>query len=331
MPTPKKVLDIPSIPSSIKPPSALIQEDPSDLMAPQMSPLSHVTELEIHGDDRSSSLSDIEDRHIVEAVENSITNNSTISDADDTEAETERLEESPQKLRKHENVVFTATQKPSHGIPATDNGGYSEKNGNEFNAPASGSMPDLVHSDPDDDPMDQTSDISSLEDTAEEASRAVSPLNVSGRKRKRPSPETLAKNDSAIVKSLKQAAEHLASNMIQDNDRPEAPELASSVKEEAVGDHIYDEEEDEVSAGSGYDATALLQPTLCSNQNSQRIEKGINERDSRAVNSRTVSPGIEDIDADGDAADSGGEDEDMDDVVHGMGIDATARNDEEGM
>ncbi|MCJ1378402.1 hypothetical protein MMC17_001500 [Xylographa soralifera] len=325
MAVPTISFDISSMPSSVELPSTLVQEHSSDPVAPQMSPLSHVTEVEIQRDDRSSSLSDIEERPVAEPLENSLVIASTISESDDTEAETERLEESPQKLRKHENVVFTATQKFTGGTQAISDESPSEKSRSiASNAHASGSMPDLVHSDPEDDPMDQTSDISSLEDTVEEASRAESPVSVSGRKRKRPTPKTTDRSDSAIVKSLKQAAEHLASNMIQNNSQSNVPDLALSVKEEPAEDHTYDDEEDEISVAGGDDANDLLQPTLYSNQKSHRMDKGADEH-----GSRTVSPRMEDIDVDGDAADSGGEDADLDDVVQDMGIDATIRNEEE--
>ncbi|MCJ1419778.1 hypothetical protein MMC32_006134 [Xylographa parallela] len=325
MAVPTTDLDIPFIPSSVEFPNTMTQEPSSDPVAPQMSPLSHVTEVEIHRDDRSSSLSDIEDRPVAEPLENTLLIASTISESDDTEAETERLEESPQKLRKHENVVFTATQKLTSNTQAISDESPSEKTRSiASNAHASGSMPDLVHSDPEDDPMDQTSEISSLEDTVEEASRAESPVSVSGKKRKRSTPKSTNRSDSAIVKSLKQAAEHLASNMIQNGNHSDVPDLALSMKQEPAEDHTYDDDEDEISVAGGEDTNILLRPTLYSNQKSHRMDKGADEH-----GSRVISPGMEDIDADGDAADSGGEDGDLDDVVQSMGIDATMRNEEE--
>ena len=319
--------DIPPIPSGVEIPDILMREPSSDPVAPQMSPLSHVAEAEIQGDDRSSSLSDIEDRPVAEPSENALMIASTISESDDTEAETERLEESPQKLRKHENVVFSATQKFIGNTQAISDESPSEKTRSiASNAHASGSMPDLVHSDLEDDPMDQTSDISSLEDTVEEVSRAESPVSVSGRKRKRSSPKTTNQSDSAIVKSLKQAAEHLASNMIQNNSHSEVPGLALSMKKEPTEDHKYDDDEEETSVNGGDDANDLPRPTLFSSQKSHRLNKHADEHGSRAV-----SPGMDDIDVDAEGADSGGEDADQDDVVQGVGADATVRNEEEGM
>ena len=56
------------------------------------------------GEDRSSSLSELEERGGRDDLDNDF---ERVSDAIDTEAETERLEDSPQKVRKHQNVVLT--------------------------------------------------------------------------------------------------------------------------------------------------------------------------------------------------------------------------------
>lgn len=70
-------------------------------------------------DNRSSSLSEIGDRADQEHVD-SITY--VECDANDTEAETERLEDSPQKQRKHQNIVLTATNDidDEHQLPQVD-------------------------------------------------------------------------------------------------------------------------------------------------------------------------------------------------------------------
>jgi len=57
-------------------------------------------------DDRSSSLSEIGDQADQEQPDNIF---HLGSDANDTEAETERLEESPQKQRKHQNIILTSS------------------------------------------------------------------------------------------------------------------------------------------------------------------------------------------------------------------------------
>lgn len=60
-------------------------------------------------DDRSSSLSEIGDRVGNDDLVSSRSRPANGSDLDDTEAETERLEESPQKPRKNQNLVMAPT------------------------------------------------------------------------------------------------------------------------------------------------------------------------------------------------------------------------------
>lgn len=66
-------------------------------------------------DDRSSSLSEIEERGVSERLNPASLANG--SDMGDTEAETERLEDSPQKMRSQQNVVLMA------GTPALNEPG----------------------------------------------------------------------------------------------------------------------------------------------------------------------------------------------------------------
>ncbi len=65
------------------------------------------------GDDRSSSLSEIGDRIGNDDLASTRLGLANGSDPEDTEAETERLEESPRKVRKNKNVVMTST---SHAL-----------------------------------------------------------------------------------------------------------------------------------------------------------------------------------------------------------------------
>lgn len=60
------------------------------------------------GDDRSSSLSEIGDRVGNEDISSTRLALLDGSEANDTEAETERLEDSPQRSRKRQNVVMTS-------------------------------------------------------------------------------------------------------------------------------------------------------------------------------------------------------------------------------
>lgn len=59
--------------------------------------------LQAEEDDRSSSLSELGDRAGM------VHSPHTGSEANDTEAETERLEDSPQKQRRHQDVLLTST------------------------------------------------------------------------------------------------------------------------------------------------------------------------------------------------------------------------------
>lgn len=285
----------------------------------------------IDRDDRSSSLSDIEDRHMVETTEKVEDKSSPISEDDDTEAETERLEESPQKLRKHENVLFTAIQNPIDAdlanvtITSSDNNGIVGLAGPTFD-----SMPNIAHGDFNNEAIEQTSEISSLNDSADELRRATSPLNVSGRKRKRPAQRNVAETDSTAVKSLKKAAGQLVSNIIQNNNRQIIPEPAPTVKHETAEDHMY--EDDEGSAAAA-DASHLLQPSPFSKHRGNRPDNRSVALDAEMTESRAVSPGIEGTDANGDrmdVVDSGIEDADMEDIIPGMDNDAVVRNEEEG-
>ena len=65
-------------------------------------------------DDRSSSLSEIEDGTVAEVLENGKAGPTVDADGNDTEAETERLEDSPQKLRSYKNVVLTTSNNTDH-------------------------------------------------------------------------------------------------------------------------------------------------------------------------------------------------------------------------
>lgn len=63
----------------------------------------------VEGDDRSSSLSEIGDRAGNDDVVSTRLGVAGGSEANDTEAETERLEDSPQKTLKHNNVVMLSS------------------------------------------------------------------------------------------------------------------------------------------------------------------------------------------------------------------------------
>lgn len=67
----------------------------------------------VEGDDRSSSLSEIGDRVGNDDLVSTRLGVAGGSEANDTEAETERLEDSPQKILKHKDVVMVSS---SHAL-----------------------------------------------------------------------------------------------------------------------------------------------------------------------------------------------------------------------
>ena len=283
-------------------------------------------------DDRSSSLSDIEDRPIAENTVQSQLKSSPPPEEDDTEAETERLEESPQKLRKHQNVVFSAT---SNASGETMDASYQMSNGTTealaLDAATVKQAADEDNNGPEGDVMDQTSDISSLEDSAEEKSRAVSPTSISGRKRKRSSHGTLVETDSLKVKSLNRAAVGLVSNVANDDVRLELPELAPIIKDEVMEDRV--DGDDELSAEGGEEPNSLLHPVLYTRKKSNRSSKRSGDNGPEASGSRGVSPRLEDTDANdaNDAEESVAEDVELEDVMPGTETEAAMRNEEEGL
>ncbi|KAL9122252.1 MAG: hypothetical protein Q9187_001187 [Circinaria calcarea] len=160
------------------------------------------------GDDRSSSLSDIEDRPGNELVENNHVEFPQGPEGDDTEAETERLEESPQKLRKQKHVILSSSKR--HDIERATSlvqSGIESKDKTLQQvglANASGLGDDILELDQ----IDQMSEISSLGDSATETSRPTSPIKQ-GIKRKRPTRDHVESDLDATAESLKKVAAHL--------------------------------------------------------------------------------------------------------------------------
>ena len=81
-------------------------------------------------DDRSSSLSEIEERGVTERLEPATLANG--SDGGDTEAETERLEDSPQKTRSQQNVVLTAAAPAPDELDEQAKGSNAVSNGQNY-------------------------------------------------------------------------------------------------------------------------------------------------------------------------------------------------------
>lgn len=167
-------------------------------------------------DDRSSSLSELGDRAGNEH------SSRAGSEADDTEAETERLEDSPRKQRRQQDVVLTST-----------NGTY----GDHQNQSIARTLPEEIaspgQSSTENTPLEiadytsgpgsegerheQTSDISSLEDSGEESGKDSSPTLSMPMKRKR----SVFEEDSASDQDTMREHSTKATKLF-DNDAAEA-------------------------------------------------------------------------------------------------------------
>ncbi|KAK4696402.1 hypothetical protein P7C71_g1509, partial [Lecanoromycetidae sp. Uapishka_2] len=121
-------------------------------------------------DYRSSSLSEIGDRADQEQPESI---DCIEVDADDTEAETERLEDSPQKQRKHQDIVLTS----SNAICAERQNTLSSRTKDDSIVQTN------TYTDPE--KLERSSDISSLADSGEDDRHFMSGTSVSPKKRKR--------------------------------------------------------------------------------------------------------------------------------------------------
>lgn len=158
-----------------------------------------LSDLEVE-EDRSSSLSDIEDKdgeqdHDDDAEASDDLSNP--SEDDDSEAETERLEESPHKLRVQKNVVLNSRngadsneRSPSklHNQIMADEGEDDEDDADQLSdedIAISNDSPKSSHHD--DGELDRKSATArtSLEDSAGEGKRALSTSEIDSRKRKR--------------------------------------------------------------------------------------------------------------------------------------------------
>ena len=178
-------------------------------------------------DDRSSSLSDIEDRLGTEGTDK-INGKSPAASEGDTEAETERLEATPHKSRTRRKVVLSAVENASQDteIPTLP--------GEALSAASSPAAQIAVHeAEYASDPLDPTSDMSSPGDSAEDESGLKSPTSTVSHKRKR--------NDESTEQSLKRAAIELATH-IADNSDPVEPEPKTSALQTA---EVSEEEAEE--------------------------------------------------------------------------------------
>ena len=307
-----------------------VKGEQSNLGAPHTTLASHEGAAESDRDDRSSSLSDLEDRPATERTAIPHLKSSPPPEEEDTEAETERLEESPQKLRKYQNVLLSASAGIMEGqIRSETQSPNKEVEPRLFASAVVEQVPESAQNGAEDDSMDQTSDISSLEDTVEGISRQVSPKSMTGKKRKRSSREVLGENDNAMVRSLKRAAIDLVSDLANDSSHLGVPKSALVVKNEVMEDRASDDEE--LSLDGEEEANDLLRPTLYTSNKNKCYKKKHRENIFSGTGSRGASPGVEDVDVNdaNDAEESIAEDADMDDAIPGIEADAAMRNEGE--
>lgn len=247
-------------------------------------------------DGRSSSLSDIEDGGVI--ADSPSAQAGPALDAGDTEAETERLEESPHKDRKHQKIVLTGS---------LEDRGDGESKFKQLAMPTEepGQDGNIAL---------QTSDISSLEDSSENSSTSYS------RKRKRP----------ARIMSAQRSREQ--SEMIPD---PLASP-SGSTKRAALDTVVADENMEDADGAtlSELDDEQNLQGEISvdsgqEQSNDERKMKKVKSIDEQSPERPGLEIGIvvEPAETVGDV-DSNGEDGEMEEVVDGAEVDMGVRNEE---
>ena len=238
-------------------------------------------------DDRSSSLSDLDEHHATEGTDN-MDRSSRDSEEEDTEAETERLEDTPQKKHIQKQVLLSGNlSNGGSAIVAEKEAAVDQTIGEE----------DIGRADPNghDDEADgapQTSDMSSLGDSAE-ASEPEANSTPSSKKRKRES-------DDDTKQSLKKVALELANHVA---DQKEGNTHVGSPRRVNMGEMQPTISGVEASDDEGEHSTPEEQP-----DDQDEPEHAIEQQD---------------------AADSNDEDVDMEDTGHEADATSSARSEEE--
>lgn len=185
-------------------------------------------------DDRSSSLTDLGDGGANEELDDAHRGPVNDSDGNDTEAETERLEDSPQKLRKHKGVVLSlsanaddigssppAVQGPIHETEVIHRSYTTRDNIDVLQQVLE---PEVANGD-----IDQVSDITSLEGSPRELSKVASPPTIAGKKRKRPSPPAFDEKEPRITNSILTSQKRLSESNLAGqltNNTEETPRIS---------------------------------------------------------------------------------------------------------
>ena len=181
-------------------------------------------------DDRSSSLSDLDDRPATEGTDNQKSSPSPVSEDDDTEAETERVEESPYK-REQKNILLSSNESLSNGASNNATTALVDDDPKTDTNPSRNEVDEAIH----------ISDISSLEDSGDEGSGPESPSSVISKKRKRFVDD---ETSTSLKKASMKLTSHAADQAAHDDDSPSPPADKISVNGEQAGD-IEEGSEDE--------------------------------------------------------------------------------------
>ena len=158
-----------------------------------------VEKMQTEEDDRSSSLSELGDHAGIEH------SSRAGSEANDTEAETERLEDSPQKERRHQNVILTSTNgtyndHQNQSVAHTSLEKIASPSQSIIGSTAMKMADRALDQGSEGERLEQTSDISSLEDSGEESGKPCSPTLSISIKRKRSSFEEDGASDQDIMR-----------------------------------------------------------------------------------------------------------------------------------
>ena len=192
-------------------------------------------------DDRSSSLSDLGDGGANEELDDAHRGPINDSDGNDTEAETERLEDSPQKLRKHKGVVLSlsanaddiASSPPAIQGPIVETEVIHQLYSNRNNIDV---LPQALESETMNGDVDQVSDISSGrfwgsrgEGSPGVLSKVASPPTIAGKKRKRPSPPAFDESEHRFTSPVPTSQKRLSESNVaaQSTNDTEEPQRAS--------------------------------------------------------------------------------------------------------
>ncbi|KAA6409729.1 MAG: transcriptional regulatory DEP1 [Lasallia pustulata] len=185
-------------------------------------------------DNRSSSLSDLGDGGANDELDDEHQGPINDSDGNDTEAETERLEDSPQKFREHTGVVLSlsacadeiGSSPPATLEPINENEVIDQLYSTRDNI---GVIPKVLEPQMLNGDGDQVSDISSLEGSTGELSKVASPPAIAGKKRKRPSPPTFDGSEHRVTSPILASQKRLSEDNLAaqpTNHTEEAPKAS---------------------------------------------------------------------------------------------------------